>query len=411
MSSDWEDFCESKGLNAGCPDDYDKFINSLGEKTEEKSNNIKVPNSNSTSKFDEDEIIELILNNSFIEAVNLTIETHNPSPWGGYIDINDLVNVLDAGGSGVYLCVNFDNNFSLSSIEEKSRIHRIPLIHHEGWLAWDMRDNRLRSSINKLNYMKRCFLSNKSDSLLNQRQLKIKKLLHRSSISTDHGKKPLLVHKHHVHDAVNCREVEFFDPCRIEASNINQYCIVYYDSFGKIENICLSELAEIGLPVFTRIGAYRWIDGDLDPFLGNDAQMLAGAFLIAKINPNSFSWYLVRERGTIFQSAIEQIFPPECTDDSVTVELNYDYRKKSFLSGFDPEAALRNAIYINEWSNSLGSVLITSGGHPLDAECVTTPFLYLHAIKTIISKGYEINYSLSGVVSFSKYDHADEIPF
>ena len=31
MSSEWEEFCESKGLNAGSEDDYDSLIDSLDE--------------------------------------------------------------------------------------------------------------------------------------------------------------------------------------------------------------------------------------------------------------------------------------------------------------------------------------------------------------------------------------------
>lgn len=31
MSSEWEEFCESKGLNAGSEDDYDRLIDSLDE--------------------------------------------------------------------------------------------------------------------------------------------------------------------------------------------------------------------------------------------------------------------------------------------------------------------------------------------------------------------------------------------
>lgn len=31
MSSEWEEFCESKGLNAGSEDDYDRLIDGLDE--------------------------------------------------------------------------------------------------------------------------------------------------------------------------------------------------------------------------------------------------------------------------------------------------------------------------------------------------------------------------------------------
>ncbi|MFA7503600.1 MAG: hypothetical protein WCZ28_02765 [Burkholderiaceae bacterium] len=30
--SDWEEFCESNGWNAGSPEDYDKFLDSLEDK-------------------------------------------------------------------------------------------------------------------------------------------------------------------------------------------------------------------------------------------------------------------------------------------------------------------------------------------------------------------------------------------
>lgn len=35
--SDWEDFCESNGWNAGSPDDYDKFLDSLEDRPQKNS--------------------------------------------------------------------------------------------------------------------------------------------------------------------------------------------------------------------------------------------------------------------------------------------------------------------------------------------------------------------------------------
>lgn len=392
MSSEWEEFCESKGMNPGCPDDYDRMLDALDDPVAQP----KLPSREIEPTLSQEALVSLLVDGTCQGGLDLLIDPQVQCPLGGSYELQVLDDRPYEPVPNLSLRIAYENWVPFTFLIDTLRVHRIPVLHDEGgWVAWDDRDQRLRWAPPPLHWLWLLALSKQPEALLDERELNLMRLLHRALLSTDHGKKPVLLHKDFLHDAIQCREVEFIEPRRISRESIDQYCLVYYNSCGRIGNVSLAEAAEIGFPIFTRFGAYRWRDGDLDPFLGTNAQMVAGAFLIAtNFNPNQFQWFLLRERGTIFQSTIERIAPPMDPDEPPLGRWSIpsmNAQKQCYISN-DSGQALRAAECIRQWASELGTVYITGGGHPLDASAVTTPELYLHAIETLHSMRYKVQY-------------------
>jgi hypothetical protein len=140
----------------------------------------------------------------------------------------------------------------------------------------------------------------------------------------------------------------------------------------------------------------------------NGGRLLAGAFEIAtRFNPNQFRWFLARERGTIFQAAIERIEPPRDSQAPPPERWYIHWRgpqKHTYVASgaWGADEALDIAKSLAEWASEMGTVFITVEGHPLDARAVTTPDLYLHAVAMLGRFGHAVRYSLTDGVCIER---------
>lgn len=408
---DWEEFCESKGMNAGCPDDYDGWLDSLDGPAAKP----KLPSKEIKPTLSQEALLSLLVSGACHGGLDLRIEAEVPCPLGGeYEGLGALDDHPDEPVPNLSLRIEHKAWVPFTFLIDTLRTKRVPVMHDEGgWVAWDDRDQRLKCAPPPLHWLWLLALAKRPEESMDERELKLMRLLHRALLSTDHGKKPVLLQRDFLHDAIHRREVEFMETRRISSDAIDRYVLAYYDSAGNPGAVPLAEAAELGFPIFTRCGAYRWRDGDLDPFLNSDAQMVAGAFVIAtKFNPNQFEWFLARERGSIFQSAIERIAAPKNPHEPPLSQFwipTMDAQKRRYTSEGSGHA-LSAAEGIMDWASEIGTVYMTGGGHPFDTDAVTTPELYLHALETLSRLGYEVRYTLRNGVTVDKQKANDEPP-
>ncbi len=199
----------------------------------------------------------------------------------------------------------------------------------------------------------------------------------------------------------------FEEPTWIARADFDKYVLAYYDSSGEPHALALSDVAETRLPIFTRASAYRVGDEGLEPFL-NRAKLLVSAYRMATtLTPNQFAWFAVRENGTVFDAAIDAIEAPR--DPRPVRTSGFDLDKPA-----DPDRlrfvatngddAVSNAERLVELRSSYDAVLLTPGVHPLDADLVTTPYLYHQAVTNLFRYGYKITYGVFNRVHLTKSD-------
>lgn len=399
MSSEWEEFCESMGMNPGSQNDYVSWVNSLDEPVEKPPS--PTPTEEIEPSLSKEELLCLIVDGFCQGELELSIEAQSVCARGGEYYIEWMDNHRDEPEPNLSLCIAYEHWVPITFFIDVLRENRVPVLLHRGeWLAWDERNQRLKHSPRPLPSLwseaatKR--LREAPRSTFNKpvivkpqtvEELRLESLLHSALLSTDHATKPMLVHRDHLDDALYRREFEFEETRRIHRDSIDQYSLVYYDSAGRPSATPLVAAAELGFPVTTRISAYRWTEGDLDPVLNTDAQMIAGAFFIAtRCNPNELAWFTLRDRGTIFQAPIERI-----------EGLVHPY-------GATLQHALVAAETIKKLASEIGTVYLTGGGHPLSMDAVTTPELYLHALEMLQRMQYEVQYISSDNVTLVKHN-------
>lgn len=404
--SEWEEYCDSNGWNIGSAADYETFLDSLEGEPRSSGAIRSLPTTEITSTVEQDELIGALLEGVCNNGIEVRVERHVLLRDHGVVNLGIFDDWLDEPMPNYYLRSNaYDFDVSITFVIDTLRTIGIPLLSDCGdWLAWDAQEQRLKCYPPPAGYFWSQASEERPESSLDERELQLVQLLHRAALSTDHGKKPLLMQHEFLYDAMQKREVEYEDPRRIMNKDIGRYVLAFYNATGEIASIPLEQAAKLEYPIHTRNSVYIWRDGDLVP-LFNNAKLLVGAFLIAvNHNPNEFQWFLARERGTVFHSAVERIEAPKepgDTQQSAFFVRSSDSSRKTYVT-WEKMTALQVASDITEESFDLGTVYLTIGGHPLDVELVTTPKLYQHALKTLSRFGYEVSYNLTNGVYVKK---------
>lgn len=296
---------------------------------------------------------------------------------------------------GVYLSIERDYDVPFSFLVDVLRATGLPFISDEGELVWDDQEKLIDSPPGRFDLQWQFEAALKADAL-DQVDEHLMHVIRRAALSTDHGKKPILLHRNFVAEALQCMEFPFEQPRIIHCRDFGDYMVAFYDSLGKPRIVPLSQLASLKLPIFTRACAYSVGQDGLYPFM-NTAKLLISAFRIAvKHNPNEFEWYLARQSGTVFDSVIERIEAPRDPlarpIDPRDLDRPEDPHRRMFEAQYDCDAA-NNAMALVALSAELeGTTYVTLGGPPFDADLVTTPRLYHHAVATLSSSGYHPRY-------------------
>lgn len=408
--SEWEEFCEGMGCNAGSEEDYEYMLDMLDEPVLSK-----FPAAEIAPSVGRDALIAVLIDGVIKGGLEVSIRAQKLDSFGGEYKIDGFDDWPYSPLPNLFLRIAYEIDVPITSLIDAMRTSGVPLLSDEGiWLAWDAREKCVKLTPLTVESLWHHDPGARPEEATDNHELRLRGLLRRAALSTDHGKKPLLIQSEFLDEAMQCREIEFEDFRRISGDAIGGYVLAFYDSTGKPASIPLSQAMALGLPICTRNAAYKKLGNDLVPLLSY-AKLLVGAFQIAtRINPNEFEWFTARERGTVFHSAIERIDGPKNPHACAPVRGHLywkDPQKQTYVTSHSDEA-LTIANKITEWASDIGTVYITSSGHPLDADLVTTPELYQHAIKTLNDFGYSLDYSLTGGVHLRKVDCSlDKIDF
>jgi len=342
-------------------------------------------------------------------GLQVLVHSRAPDPIGSDdYDLKAFADARDVPCPNLYLQVAHDIDVPITHLIDATRESGVPLFTEYGeWLAWDVRELRLKHPTRPLDWLWKEACAAVPPDNLSERQLRIVSLLRDAVLSPDHGKKPVLLRREFLQDAIQCREFAFEGPRLILPSEFDDHVLAYYDASGSPRSLPLGDAAMLGLPIATRHGAYTIdrADGALTPCI-NEAKLLAAAFSIATTaSPTQFGWFAARERGTIFQSGVDRIEAPHDPSGRPPRPAPSGFRARAARGDLPGEAPPRrygdsfaggaraDAESIVEWSNhQLGTVYIAVSGHPLETPTVTTPALYLHAVQTLERFGYFLQY-------------------
>ncbi len=352
----------------------------------------------------EEKFVDLLIEGCSNGGLSVRADSHESFEGASY-ELEAFDERPDEALPNLYLIIHHENEVDATELIEVLRSSRLPLLTDEGcWIAWDDHDERLRVNVSRLaldHEWQKCRLR-WSDRSMDEAEEEAYRVLHRAFLSADPGTNPLLLHQDALEEGMHRREVDLLLPTRIPRDAIDRHALAYVDAAGQTRSMPLSLAARLGFPVCTRLGTYRWsYEGDLVPEF-HSALLLAGAFILARsCNPNQFSWFICRERGSLFHPAIERIEAPH----RWSVEESFRTQKPRFghggptpprINAYTADqrgAAHEIAVRISEWSSTqLGPVYLTAGEHPLHAQAVTTPELYEHAMYVLSANGYLVEF-------------------
>lgn len=347
-----------------------------------------------TAKVTESDCIALIVRSLVMQDLNeFSLRVVHPGADGG-VDYS-FKNLRGLNSSTVdqteFSIVVDGHRFSIRTLLNALRNIGLPLFMedtHRPWLAWDQASQTLVTNLEyQGGHLKRCFWPEGLERAVtvptDPERARVFKLLRTAYLSSDHGKKPIVVHNSRLADALEKRPVPFEEPKTISKAEVDEFSLVYFTHSGEVSTIPLSKAYTENVTVSTRAGTYfharGW--GLLRPSL-NENVLWANSFRMSvENNPSRFCYYLRRKRGTVFQSVFEQIDIPS----------HMQYWHSSLD---DVESRSKQ---ISEWADERNAmVYLTANGHPLqsnDCESVTTPEHYARAVRKLHECGFEINNS------------------
>lgn len=383
-------------FNAGFTDDEREAGVPDLFRTGRSTHRLPPQNAEVTSTFTRDELIDALLSGLAV-SVERQVSVGYNDDWS----LRNIAYAFEEQDSNVYAAMGEDTRIPVSLLTDVLRELGIPARDgSNGWLVWDTVDQSftvvgLSTDTQNVAHYSGFPLAKKAapgwrltqENLFNERDRVLYGALVRAASSTDHGMRPLLVRKDMVNALMRREKVEFAAPRKVPSDLIDEYVLAFSDSAGAIATFPLETARERSVPIVTRNGSYSWSGGSLVSDLST-AKMLVSAFLIARgYRPKDFQWYRGRRRGTIFQAAIERV---EADEDRFAAAISPWDEVRTVCGAGMPfhmvqheQTPLGIATKLNELTSGQGSVLIAIGGHPLDVCLVTTPELYLHAVKTL----------------------------
>lgn len=381
---DWEEYCDSLGMNAGSSDDYDAWINRLDRSAqEEEKTSIKKKHVIEVCEptLNQDEMIELLISSCTEGGLDTRVDVPaNRDPNAEY-HLTAMDGLREGQSSELEIRIGYEDYVPASFLAQSIKLSGIPLFSNDfenGWVAWDAHDQCIKTGPSYA-YQARSYITPKKfareELHPDSKDAEILSFMKRWALSTDHGMKPLLVHQENMDEVVRKREVEIESPRTLGPDEHQKYVLAFYDASGTVRFFPLSTVVKLGIPVPTRNATYYEDKDTLYPSI-NAASMLAHGFLLAtKEQAPQFDFFRVRERGSVFHSAIQRIEP---ADDLTRAYGTLD----------EPNPSLGLAKRIAQWAGELSDqIYVTNGGHPMEAELVTTPEMLLNAIKKLDQHG------------------------
>ncbi|MGJ7523349.1 hypothetical protein ACSFA0_22900 [Variovorax sp. LT1P1] len=269
------------------------------------------------------------------------------------------------------------------------------------WLAWNGDSECLVSNVIHQGFGNtRSFYPNGLASPLQDPQqperARVFNLLRAAYLTSDHGKKPLLVHADHLAQALAGKAVPYLEPRTIVRTESPAFSLVYFNAAGKPTAIPLPEALDEGVTISTRdthwflLGRGR---GSLRPALTKDVAWANGFEMAVSTLPSDFRYYTRRSRGTVFQSAFE---PVDVPSDMMIRDMN-------------PTKVAEQAAAMSAFAHERGTEMyMTAGQHPLSSlyyQEVTTPAAYASALGKLRDFGIAAHGS-AGISPFLYWEQA-----
>lgn len=316
------------------------------------------------------------------DGLDASVASQRSNHGGGSYDLTALDGMTEKNTRNLKIIVEYENEIEDILLAATLRLSGIPLFlsnYENGWVAWDEQTECLRTGPSGASLMTR-WMTPKSQlrdkALPDSADGRLLHFMRRCAISTDHGKKPLLIQRVDMAAAARGEQIEVIAPRTIGPAETNEYMLAFHDASGHVLFLPLADIVRLGIPLHVRNATYYERNDHLYPSV-NQASLLANAFLQAKRSgPLEFDYFRLRAYASVFESVIERISPPKNLSSSP-------------FDDDEPNEALSLAKGIEERSKQLPYyVYITSGGHPLDDTTVTTPELLRYAIEKLDSHGW-----------------------
>lgn len=330
-----------------------------------------------------DDMTEIFVRSACSEGgLDTSVNSRENNDANASYDLTSLDGMTEQNTRGLEITIEHEYEIQDTLLARALQRSGIPLFgceYDNGWVAWDEQTECIRTGPSRASQLTHY---RTSKSLLRDNALPDSadgKLLHfmsRCGISTDHGKKPLLIRRVDMPAASCGEQIEVILPRTIGPAETNDYMLTFHDAAGQVLFLPLADVVRLGVPVHVRNANYYERSDHLYPSV-NRASLLANAFLQARrTGPLEFDYFRLRAYASVFESVIEKIPPPK-------------HLISSPLGDDEPNESLSFAKRIEEWSKLHPYQLyITSGGHPLDDTTVTTPELLRHAIEKLDSHGW-----------------------
>lgn len=238
---------------------------------------------------------------------------NGPEPFPSSVSLSALDGArLSHPTDELYLCISDGlgdgGNTSVATLIAAIRDSGLPLIYDLEWLAWDRKEECLRYGFVVPKGFRHSTTKPRTRSASDETILT--RFLTRMSLSTDHGKKPLLLAEGLLVQAIEGQEIEFGVPHTIRNEDVAKHFLIYYDKFGKPATIPLEKVARLGYAIVTRTTAYVAKNWGLVPML-NDAQLYASAFMRAQGHfTTEAEWFLAKKKAEQFFNRLLTESPP-----------------------------------------------------------------------------------------------------
>ncbi|GGH97198.1 hypothetical protein [Pseudomonas fluvialis] len=319
--SEWEDFCDSNGWNTGSEDDNDHFLDSLEDNSEVLSG----------AKNSHRSIIEyasdVTIGELMADLKDHTLGNYEYDivcePWGWELDPDGELSDTCLDGITYkhkhlhYFKIRVRSSargeywVSLRMFLDAIKTLGIPVHIWNTEVAWDNAAQCLDVCGGLVSTYERqrsrrlieC-LSEENSSLLN--------FLERAK-STDHGFKPVIIHRDEVAQLNRGEYVTFLDPTMLTIEELKFCVLAYFNKKGQPKWISMNDILSVTSLLVTRIGTFLADDGQVRPINGV-ATLLSNAYsikmdwgFIELTSMRKASFFLQKEGGTIFEPAYRQI--------------------------------------------------------------------------------------------------------
>lgn len=314
--SEWEEFCESKGMNAGSQEDYEHWLDSLDAPKAKRPEEPRL-----ITELESD----LTLDELVVLVRRKTLGDHSAEfhfiPWGwdlpGGIEIDEsAIHGIDYASEKLHLyAVKIQENnevyVSLKMLMDALRVTLIPIEISNSVLAWST-DFQCLHSDNYKHISASSDIPTRSEMTAEYRK-KLTALLEKMKI-TEHGFKPLIINRRELDLLGSGQWLSSVNLSDIDINAITNYVLAYFNTRGQPKYIPLDDILYITSKIPTRIGTVVLENGAFRRAGDNAAQLMIGALKVITYKRGICfypCYFFLKEGGTVFEPAFKKVSESE----------------------------------------------------------------------------------------------------